>query len=817
MGYRMRNNKVGFNTVLSGVSVLAVLAVSLISFAAQLEAATIKSLQLLSDGKGQNLSIVMDEAAEYQVFNLESPSRLVLSFPNATMAEAVVEVKGDGGVETVYPLQDSNGVRIEIGLVQGTAYNIAEKGNDLLVSFASKTEAADGNKGAEIQDITVRDNSGVTELVLRGRNMDANHNALVTNEGKTMVLDFWGGQSKLPKEYYTYTAQRLNDVTVGAADGRLRLVLSLRAGAGANHQIDASSNQMIVRFGKVESTAGAGGLIVEAVDFQPDDRIAHLVIRTDTTNPIINLQEDDGKVILDIKQATLASGQERSQDVRAFSGPVSQIDSYAVNKDVRIVARMRSKAIISSYQSGNVLTVTLKPEDMVAAAQAGEEAIRDEKVYSGQRVTFTYKDIDIRNALKLIAEMSELNMIMTDDVQGTLTMRLVDVPWDQALDLILQARGLGKEQSGNVVRIAPLDVLKSDANSRKEAQQSAEEVAQLDTEFIQLGYASVNDVSSILKGGSLKTQSTGAAAATVGTNGSVAAEGGMKLLSDRGSILLDERSNTMIITDTRERLNNIKRLIAVIDKPMQQVLIEARIVEASDTFSRDLGVKWGGSYNDAGGKFTNTVNGASTLPQNVVDLGAAVGAGAGGAIGYSLGTLSNALNLNLELSAAEAAGDVKVVSSPRVFTSNLQPALIEQDEQIPFDQVTTTGGATTITPIFKSAKLTLKVTPQITADQRIIMDLKVNKDTPVTNVAGTATAINTKTVETKLLVKNGETVVLGGIYTQTESEQIAGVPGLMDIPLIGHLFKRKQKTKNRSELLIFITPTVINNDKQAYN
>ena len=819
MGYEMSLFKPAHKRGTRPFGIIAAAALLLLSFASQLEAATVKSLQLLSTDGGQNLSIMMDEAAEYQVYNLEGPARVVLNFPKATMADGVVEVKGDGAVEAVFPVQDDNGVRIEVGLANGTTYDIVEKGNDLLVTFVSKVHQASKAEGAEIQDISVRDNAGFTELVLRGQNMDANHNALVTNEGKTMVLDFWGGSSKLPKEFYTYSAQRLNDVTVGASEGRLRLVVSLSQGAGANHQIDATANQMIVRFGNVESKPGVTGLTVEAVDFQPDDRIAHLVVRTNETNPIINLQEDDGAVTLDIKGATLASGQERSQDVRAFPGPVSQIDSYGVNKDVRIVARLRGKTVVSSYQSGNVLTLTLKPEDLVAAARAGEDAIRDEKLYTGQKVTFESQNIEIRNALNMIAEISNFNIILDDAVQGKLTMRLMDVPWDQALDVILAAKVLGKEQNGNVMRIAPLDVLKADADARKAAQQSAEEVAQLDTEFIQLGYASVNDVSTILKGGSV-TQSAGLGTTenrtTSKAESGIGGDGGLKLLSERGSILLDERSNTMIITDTRDRLNNIKRLIAVIDKPMQQVLIEARIVEASDTFARDLGIRWGGQAIRNTPGYTQTLAGAS-VGTNVVDLAATVGAGAGGAIGYTLGKIGGNLNLNLELSAAEANGDVKVVSSPRVFTSNLQEALIEQDEQIPFDQVTTTGGATTITPIFKSAKLSLRVTPQITADQRIIMELKVNKDTPVTNVAGTATAINTKTVETRLLVRNGETVVLGGIYTQTESEQVAGVPGLMNIPLIGNFFKRKQKTKNRSELLIFITPTVIDSEGLTAN
>ncbi|MBN4076865.1 type IV pilus secretin PilQ [Mariprofundus ferrooxydans] len=788
------------------------------------QAATIEQLQLLSDESGENLRITMDEAAEYQVFNLSGPDRLVVSFPNADMAAAVTAMSGGGSIENIVPVHDSSGVRIEIALATGTEYEIIEKGNDLLVKFTAQAKQTNNATGARIQDIEVRDRGGMTELILRGQQMNANHNALVTNDGATMVLDFWGGTSSLPKEYYSYSAQRLNHVAIGSAEGRLRLVLALRGDAGAHHQINASANEMVVRFGEIKPAEHSDVLIVEAVDFQPEDRIAHLVIRTNGVNPIVNLQEKDGKIIIDLKQAQLADGQERSQDVRAFPGPVKQIDSYALNKDVRIVARLRQKSVVTSYQTGNVLTVTLKPADMVAAAQADDKITRDERVYNGQKVTFNYKDIDIRNALKLIAEMSELNIIMSDDVSGVLTMRLVDVPWDQALDIILSAKGLGKEKNGNVVRIAPLSVLKADSDARKDAKKSAEQIAPLETEFIQLGYASVNDVRTILEGGSVKKNIAGStvvdsAASQTGSGSSSTSSqspGELKLLSDRGIIMLDERSNTMIITDTRERLNNIKRLIAVIDKPAQQVLIEARIVEASDSFSRDLGVKWGGTYGSGRDRAGNIVNqfahgitgGAGA--GNIVDLGAAVAAGSGGAIGYTLGTFSNAFNLNLELSAAEIEGTIKVVSSPRVFTSNLQEAIIEQDKQIPFSVVTAS-----IPPVIStkmvSAKLTLKVTPQITADNRIIMQLEVNKDTPIANpTPGGDPTIDKKRVITKLLVKNGETVVLGGIYTQTTSDTVTGVPGLSSIPFLGNLFKRKQKISNRSELLIFITPTVIN-------
>lgn len=791
--------------------------------APQLQAATLQGLNLLADGSRQSLRISLDEAIEYQVFNLEGPARLVLQFPHSSMGADVVAMKGQGEVEMITPTQDADGVRVEIAMAPGATYAITEKAADLLLTFTAKQAADDQAAGAQLQDIEVRDQGGVTELVLRGQHMDANHNALVTNDGSTMVVDFWGGRSMLPKEYYNYSSPRVNDVTVGAADGRLRLVMNLRAGSGDSHQIDADNNQMVIRFGAVAARPKDGAVVVEAVDFQPDDRIAHLVIRTDSANPVINLQEEDGKVVLDLKKARLASGQERSQDVRAFPGPVEQIDSYAVDSDVRIVTRLRQKSVVSSYQNGNVLTVTMKPQDLVTASRSGHEVAASEKIYSGQKVTFNYKDIDIRNALKLISEMSDFNIIMSDDVKGVLTMRLVDVPWDQALDIILAAKGLGKEQSGNVIRIAPLQVLNDDASARKQAVQSAEDIAPLETEFITLGYASVNDVKTIMEGGSVKTSvtSTGTAAAagaagdTGGTSTTTSSE--LKLLSDRGVIMLDERSNTMIITDTRERLNNIKRLIAVIDKPMQQVMVEARIVEATDTFSRDLGVKWGGTATRTAGNVTQALTGKG-LGTNVVDLGAAVGAGSGGAIGYTLGTLNGALNLNLELSAAEQEGQIKVVSSPRVFTSNLQEALIEQEQQIPFTVTTVSAAGTTTASELKSAKLTLKVTPQITADKRIIMQLVVNKDTPIANpIAGGPATIDKKQILTKLLVKNGETVVLGGIYSQTTSDQVNGVPGLQNVPFIGNFFKRKQKVNNRNELLIFITPTIIADDKASAN
>jgi len=788
-------------------------------FGTQAVAATIGSLNLLSGESGQSLSVGLDAPADYQVFDLEGPSRLVLSFPGAVLAEGINPVQGAGGIDKVFPTQDGDGVRLVIGLSQGVKYNITEQGNNLLVSFTSQAEPVAKGKGAELADIQVRDQNGSTELILRGNHLDANYNALVTNQGKTMVLDFWGGESKLPKEYFSYTTRRVNAVTLGSAKGRLRLVVSLMPGAGDNHQILADVNQMVIRFGKAAAKVQTGTLLVEAVDFQPDERVAHLVIRTNDTNPSINLHEKEGNIIIDLKNAQLAEGQERSQDVRAFSGPVKQVDSYASNKDVRIVARLRQKAMVSSYQTGNVLTVTLKPED-IASAQSGEGAARVERTFSGQKVTFKYKDIDIRNALQLIAEMSELNIILSDDVQGKLTMRLIDVPWDQALDVILTSNGLAKEQMGNVIRIVPFERMQTEQQARLQIQQAMQQIEPLVSEQITLNFSNAETVATMLKGSQSSSEKSEQGAASSG--GAAEASTTTTLLSERGSIQADARTNTLIIVDTQSSVNNIKRLVKTLDKPVRQVLIEARIVEATDNFTREFGIRWGGagtSVNSqgqalavgAGGGITGTnldslTGGGTVVHSPLIDLPAAAAAASGGTLGLSFGrVLGDVFALDLELSASEADSDIKIVSSPRLITANMKPAYIKQGTKVPI--VTPGTAESPATTELVDAVLELRVTPQITADMHIMLDIFITKDAPTT-VAG-LTGITTKEINTNALLMNGETIVIGGIYTREDNVAEDGVPGFKDVPFLGWLFKKKSKQDNRTELLIFLTPKVI--------
>lgn len=782
----------------------------------------IEAVELNKSEQGDEVVIRTDVPVSYQVFDLAAPPRLVLNFPGTGVAAKVEPLRSSAiGVQSVFPVVAADGARLEIGLDQALPYSISEQGNRLVVRFTPPAaEAAQAAaQAAELHDLTVRDRGPVTEVVLRGKHMDASHNAFLTNDGRTMILDFWGASSKLPKEHYPVSTQRVRDVTVGQAEGRVRLVVGLLAAAEVKHQIEAKPEELVVRFGKVTPKRRVAVVQVQDVSFQPDDRVAHLKVRMDSDKPVVNLHEKDGNVIIDVEKATLAAGQERSLDVRDFPGPVKQVDAYKLDGKVRIVARTREKVNISSLQQGNVLTVTLEPEEL-AIARAGAKAGK-RFAYTGQKVTFDFKDIDIRNALKLISELSGLNIIMSDDVTGKLTMRLVDVPWDQALDLILRSRGLGKEQVGNVMRIAPVDVLKTEYSSKLEARQSSEQLEPLVTEFITLSFTRVEDVKKMLEGASANATKGGAATTTTTTTttttGGTGAETTIGILSPRGSFLVDERTNTLILKDTEESINNIKRLIATIDKPVQQVLIEARIVEATDNFTRDLGVRWGGRATSTSpgltvGGVQNAINPTdatkltATAEQGfLVDLPAATGSG--GALGLTFGFLQGAVNLDLELSAAEADDKIKIVSNPRLVTTNLKTAVIDQGTDIPFTSVSQNGTQVQ----FKKATLGLEVTPQITADNRVIMHVLVTKDSPTSTAVGTENnvLINTKKIDTEIFMDNGETIVIGGIYTRDKTKNVAGVPGLMKIPVLGWLFKKKKVIDNKSELLIFITPNIL--------
>ena len=790
------------------------------------QAAEITAVTLEKSPSGDVLSIQSDGELDYQSFDLSAPPRLVLTFPNSAFSKPVEGINSTlAGVKKVSSSVSKSGARLDISLSKTLGYKIEQKDHVLSLRFSpvSEEKKKASQNVAVLKDIEINDQGAMTELVVRGENMNASHDAFITNHGRTLIMDFWGASSMLPKEHYLAATQKVESVTVGEAKGRVRLVVNLVPGVSDKHQIDATVGQMLVRFGSVAPKRKAAEVQVEQVLFKPNDRISQLVIRTSVSNPIVSLHEEKGAAILDIKKAALAKGQERSQDISEFPGPLSQIDAYKAGDKVRIVARLRDKVEISSFQQGNVLTVTFVPKDMASAKRGATKGEAFD--YTGQKVSFDYQGIDIRNALRLISEMSDMNMIMGEDVQGKLNMRLENVPWDQALDIILDSQGLGKVVHGNVMRIAPLEVLTKERQGKLEANQSAEEISPLVTEFISLSFAKASEVKGLLEAVSETTiteRSTDTADVAAST--SSAASSGM--LSARGSFVVDERTNTLIVKDTQESINNIKRLIARIDKPVKQVMIEARIVEATDSFTREMGVRWGGQASGTGAKKGNQFYQVSSTAGGVVggvgqvaapggflvDLPAAGAATGGGQIGLAIGALSNAFNLNLELSAAEADDKIKIVSNPRVVTTNLKKATINQGSQIPYQSSSANSGTTTE---FKDANLGLEVTPQITADNRIMLQVKVTKDSPSATAVGGSLIIDTKQIETEIFMLNGQTIVIGGIYTRNKTNTTAGVPLLSRIPLLGWLFKKNLKSDNKTELLIFITPTILDAPTQG--
>ena len=796
------------------------LAMSLLAFTLyplEVSAKEIKSISLEEVDSAEQVVIDSDSALEYQVFELESPFRLVLQFPGATASRKVQPLRGDKSIANVFLSDADAGARVEISFKGKPAYEITENRNRITIQVAQSAKAGNSGKvAANLKAVKAIDRGRVTELIIQGENMDANHAAFVTNQGKTMIIDFFGASSNLSQEHMQFETDRVSGVTVGASDDRVRLVVDLLLTDKAAQQIEATSDRMVIRFGEALALKkSVGGTTVESVEFRPDDRTAHLTVRTDNTDPVVNIYEKGSNLILDVKNATLADGQERTQDVSVFPGPVKQVDSYRIDEDVRIVARLRGKVGVSSFQQGNVLTVTMEPEDIVIARKKGAEG-SEKLVYTGQKVTFKFKDIDIRNALKLVSEMSNLNIIMGDDVSGTITMHLVEVPWDQALDLILQAKGLGKKVEGNVMRIAPLAVLREEKKNALISQQDVRMMAPLVSEVITLNYSLVEDIKKMFDDEKKRVDTGDTAASRRVENGvEQNSDFGAGLFSPRGSYIVDKRSNSLIVTDTQESINNIKRFIKIIDKPIRQVLIESRIVEATDAFQEQLGIAWGGNFSSsrtaAGGQPAVQVGsvGSSAGPPRgfLVDLPSPQASALGGTVGVSIGAINKVLNLDLELSAAEIENLAKIVSSPRVLTANGKAAVISQGFDVPF--VTPASGNSPPTITFKKAELKLEVTPQIAANDNVLMEVLVANDAPTGQTVQGNPIIATKKVETSLEVKNGETVVIGGVYQKSTADNENGVPVVKEVPVLGWLFKQTDTSIRKTELLIFLTPTVV--------
>ncbi|AIS18523.1 fimbrial protein [Pseudomonas rhizosphaerae] len=537
------------------------------------------------------------------------------------------------------------------------------------------------------------------------------------------------------------------------------------------------------------------GRAIRNVDFQRGELGEGNVI-IDLSDPTISpdIQEQGGKILLNFAKTQLPDPLRVRLDVKDFATPVQFVNSSVSATGATVTIEPSGTFDYSSYQTENRLTISVRPLTNEDVARRNVER----NVYTGDKLSLNFQDIDVRSVLQLIADFTNLNLVASDTVQGGITLRLQNVPWDQALDLVLKTKGLDKRKVGNVLLVAPADEIAARERQELESQRQIQELAPLRRELMQVNYAKAADIAKLFQ------------SVTRGEN----------VETERGSITVDERTNNIIAYQTQDRLDELRRIVTQLDIPVRQVMIEARIVEANVGYNKALGVRWGGSTN-LRGKNNWTAYGLDNNGDEAGNTGADVGSntpfidlGAADATsGIGLGFVTNNVLLDLELSAMESTGNGEIVSQPKVVTSDKETAKILKGTEVPYQEASSSG-ATTVS--FKEASLSLEVTPQITPDSRIIMEVKVTKDEPdYLNAVLGVPPISKNEVNAKVLVNDGETIVIGGVFSNTQSKTVDKVPFLGDVPYVGRLFRRDVVSEAKSELLVFLTPRIMNNQAIA--
>ncbi|MBL0090086.1 MAG: type IV pilus secretin PilQ [Ideonella sp.] len=644
-----------------------------------------------------------------------------------------------------------------------------------------------------------------------------------------VAIDLPGVGNAIGKSLVEINQGNLRTINIAQAGERTRLVLNLRQ--ATNYRAELQGKALVLVLETTASPAmaatksepahfaasqNADQLPLRDIDFRRgQDGSGRVIVGLASTQVGVDIRQQGQTLVVEFLRSSLPENLRRRLDVSDFGTPVQNVSTFQSGERVRMVVEPRGAWEHSAYQTDNQFVLEVRP------LKVDPNKLTQGPGYSGEKLSLNFQNIEVRALLQVIADFTNFNVVTSDTVTGNVTLRLKDVPWDQALEIIMQSKGLGVRKSGNVLWIAPKDELAAKEQVELEAKKKIADLEPVRTQAYQLNYSKAEDVAKGL---------TGQAAGGSGS-GSGSGTSSQRLLTSRGSAIFESRTNQLFVTDIPSKLEEVQALINKIDIPVRQVLIEARIVEADDKFGRSLGVKLGAAdlrasaggtpgYGVGGGNYLQVANNyasaaAQLKPGGTVDFASnqffnlpANAINGQSAATLALSLFSPAANrlLNLELSALEADGKGKIISSPRVITSDQGKALIEQGEEIPY-QVATTSGATSIQ--FKKASLKLEVTPQITPEGSVIMELDVAKDSRgVETSAGPA--INTKHAKTQVLVENGGTVVIGGIFTQEDSTTVNKVPLLGDVPFLGHLFRNSARVSNKTELLIFITPKIVN-------
>ena len=638
-----------------------------------------------------------------------------------------------------------------------------------------------------------------------------------------IALDLPGVSSQLNTKNRELGVGNARSVTVVEAQGRTRLIVNLTSLVPYSTRVDG--NNLFVVLGERDTAAPVAAAPVAAPVAQPapaglqskaisnidfrrgDDGAGNVVISLSDPSISPSIEEQGGKIHVTFAKTQLPEALRVRLDVQDFATPVKFVDATSKSGAASIAIEPSGRYDYLAYQTDDKLTISIKPLTEAEADKRNAEHF----AYSGEKLSLNFQDIDVRSVLQLIADFTDLNLVASDTVQGNITLRLQNVPWDQALALVLKTKGLDKRQVGNVLLVAPADEIAARERQELESQRQIAELAPLRREVVQVNYAKAADIARLF-------QSV--------TNNAASAE-------DRGSIAVDDRTNNIIAYQTQERLDELRRIVAQLDIPVRQVMIEARIVEANVNYDKALGVRWGGSYvgdqwsaygkdgarsvdddnfvrlpgTDTVGEF-QLEDGVAPVP--FVDMGVLSSTS-----GLGIGFISNHVLLDLQLSAMEKSGNGEVVSQPKVMTADKETAKILKGTEVPYQEASSSGATSTS---FKEAALSLEVTPQITPDNRIIMEVKVTKDAPdFRNAVNGVPPIDKNEVNAKILVSDGETVVIGGVFSNSQSKSVDKVPFLGDVPFLGRLFRRDVVMDSKSELLVFLTPRILNNQAIAVN
>lgn len=642
-----------------------------------------------------------------------------------------------------------------------------------------------------------------------------------------IALDLPGVANKLGSKNRELGVGNARSVTLVEAKDRTRMIINLSTLVPYSTRVEGNNLYVLVgdAAGAAQQAArtsapvaapsqpaapvkafAPAGKAISNIDFQRGEQgEGNVVITLSDPSVSPNIQEQGGKIRLDFSKTQIPESLRVRLDVKDFATPVQFVSASGSSGDASIVIEPTGFYDYLAYQTENKLTVSIKPltqEDM-------EKRKTERFAYSGEKLSLNFQDIDVRSVLQLIADFTDLNLVASDTVQGNITLRLQNVPWDQALDLVLKTKGLDKRKVGNVLLVAPADEIAARERQELESQKQISELAPLRRELIQVNYAKAADIAKLFQ-----SVTSGEPAAT----------------DERGSITVDDRTNSIIAYQTQDKLDELRRIVTQLDIPVRQVMIEARIVEANVDYDKALGVRWGGAYTngnwnswgksgnigikDGDGVSCGPFKGNCTLPTTnnnptpFVDMGVS-----NSTSGIGIGFISSHAILDLQLSAMEKTGNGEIVSQPKVVTSDKETAKILKGSEIPYQEASSSGATTTS---FKEAALSLEVTPQITPDNRIIMEVKVNKDAPdFANQLNGVPPINKNEVNAKVLVSDGETIVIGGVFSNTQTKAVDKVPFLGDLPFVGRVFRRDVVQDKKSELLVFLTPRIMNNQAIA--